>query len=238
MAVEQYLKRINIKNYEGFRCRSCHFPSTSNYNSLSQSNFNHIGHLKYGDLFACKHCDYPWYLEVGNLTRFIHSICLSKIDELIDWNNGATKIQSDIVFSLGKIDIHSLIPCEVITTDGKLHPLSLINFSHFPPISKNVYTGNKISTVKESVFEIPKSIRDAANKSIEVHNGFFPTAIITPTGKNIILNGVCYFYTGNECAAGDLKLLPEGYESIQGKDFSIYDENRSDLSVFVFDVIE
>lgn len=238
MNVEQYLKRINIKNYEGFRCRSCHFPSTSNYNPLSQSNFNHIGSLKYGDLFACKHCDYPWYLEVGKLTRFIHSICLSKIDELVDWNNGAIKMQPDIVSSLGKADIHDLIPCEVITTDGKLHPLSLINFSYFPPIRKNVYTGNKISKVKESVFEIPKSIRDVASTASEVHNGFFPTAISTPAGKNIVLNGVCYFYTGNECAACDFKLLPGGYESIEGEDFSIYNENRSDLSVFVFDVME
>ena len=85
---------------------------------------------------------------------------------------------------------------------------------------------------------MPKPIRDATHQAVEVHNGFFPTVAITPLGKKIVFNGITYFYTGDACAANDLKLSIDGYQAIEGTDYILYSQNFSEIISFVFDMPE
>jgi hypothetical protein len=101
------------------------------------------------------------------------------------------------------------VPCEVLTTHGERFEMALLSFQAHPPLEDAYFTVrliDEVAVVAPSEFALPRPVRLATTRAVEVSMGFAPTVVHSPDGRAFALNWTTNFFATEGSRGRDLAL--------------------------------
>lgn len=188
----------------------------SNYSSTIQltGEFPEIG------IYKCARCGIQFFKN-GNI---FNRIMPGQLDLLKKWITSELKIEKSLSGKLAQIGFSNnwnsekVAPCMVTSKTGELIDFTVIKVSSNPPLGadyesyKSILFIDQISDIESSKYGLSQEIRKATETAEEMRIGFYPTILISPTNKKIVLNGFELFFDQEGIKGSELKLANEPWD--------------------------
>lgn len=200
--------------------------------------------LRRGSLHRCRVCDEVWHLD-RQAERMTH-VEAERLPLILDWNRAAIELPANMVKEVRRIgptppDVYGngsgqrVTPCEVVSRSGEHFERAMICVQLEAPVQVDVRfrLGSEIAEVKESVFALPRSVREASGRAKEMRMGFSPTLIEMPDGRRFVMNGMTSFMAVQGYAASDARVATGSYFSEERPPSFV--ETPDDVVYFIVD---
>lgn len=203
---------------------------------------------KGGELLKCPHCGRMFLIEESQGTR--QDVLSDDLKRIEQWENGSyhpTPEQRRVLAEIGATPPHVYgsgrevicFPCEGrLKGDSQIRKLFL-SFGKIPPLElwhekKAYHLITDIEEIRPSDFVLPREIRYATSQTDEISNGFAPTIIVAPNGREYLLNGVNDFFWRDGFKGSEMRLGDNGKRTLHEKSHGIpYTKN----SLMLIDIV-